>query len=158
MDTPLRNRKSLRHEIWSPMGCNSEAKNLLIEALSSFSSEHLCCQDSTACLTVLAHHIKTVTQNFTLLHSEWPKLHRVLAILSAVGLRCQGDNISSLYFRIGEIKKTEVNLHTICICMCKAIVIGLTYEFVSVLLFLSRFLIKPKPVLSSVLFNLESNL
>ena len=24
----------------------------------------------------------------TLLHSEWPKLHRVLAILSAIGLRC----------------------------------------------------------------------
>ena len=23
----------------------------------------------------------------TLLHSEWPKLHRVLAVLSAVGLR-----------------------------------------------------------------------
>ena len=25
--------------------------------------------------------------DFTLLHSEWPKLHRVLAILSAIGLR-----------------------------------------------------------------------
>ena len=24
---------------------------------------------------------------FTLLHSEWPKLHRVLAILSAIGLK-----------------------------------------------------------------------
>ena len=29
--------------------------------------------------------IKSV--NFTLLHSEWPKLHRVLAILSAVGFK-----------------------------------------------------------------------
>ena len=27
-------------------------------------------------------------ESLTLLHSEWPKLHRVLAILSAVGLIC----------------------------------------------------------------------
>ena len=27
-----------------------------------------------------------ITFNLTLLHSEWPKLHRVLAILSAIGL------------------------------------------------------------------------
>ena len=26
----------------------------------------------------------------TLLHSKWPKLHRVLAVLDAVGLKCMG--------------------------------------------------------------------
>ena len=34
---------------------------------------------------------------FTLLHSEWPKLHRVLAVLSAKGLR-------ELKFRIAVFK------------------------------------------------------
>ena len=27
-------------------------------------------------------------KQLTLLHSEWPKLHRVLAVLSAIGLSC----------------------------------------------------------------------
>ena len=30
-----------------------------------------------------------ITSDLTLLHSEWPKLHRVLAILNAIGLKVQ---------------------------------------------------------------------
>ena len=35
----------------------------------------------------------------TLLHSEWPKLHRVLAVLSAVGLRVKPISKSDLTMR-----------------------------------------------------------
>ena len=42
---------------------------------------------------------------FTLLHSEWPKLHRVLALLSAVGLNRESNKFT---------KKYKVKLHAFC--------------------------------------------
>ena len=36
--------------------------------------------------------------SLTLLHSEWPKLHRALALLSATGLNSQCDMNKTLFF------------------------------------------------------------
>ena len=48
--------------------------------LASFSKGNILCD---SCLLSLSKG----ENPFTLMHSEWPKLHRVLAILSAIGLR-----------------------------------------------------------------------
>ena len=52
----------------------------------------------------------TVVYSFTLtlLHSEWPKLYRVLAILSAVGL-------NDYFYRTVELFKTPAFLHVMTI-------------------------------------------
>ena len=42
------------------------------------------------------HHSATVLEVLTLLHSEWPKLHRVLAVLSAIALSKATEKVISL--------------------------------------------------------------
>ena len=40
-------------------------------------------------------------QTVTLLHSEWPKLHRVLAVLSAIELQSQ-TNVKTFIYQTNE--------------------------------------------------------
>ena len=62
------------------MNCSLYIFNLL--------SRHVTLNIVTEHITIINCSIETgiVPDNLTLLHSEWPKLHRVLAILSGIGL------------------------------------------------------------------------
>ena len=55
--------------------------------------------------------------HLTLLHSEWPKLHRVLAILSAKGLIKTSQSIIELLmdFETKEHKRKETKQENFCV-------------------------------------------
>ena len=44
--------------------------------------------------------LQTVVNSLTLLHSEQPKLHRVLAVLSATGLIIEFESLENKFFSL----------------------------------------------------------